>query len=108
MLLIANPPAKYARINFIKGLHRETPNVDLAFRAIGPKIGEKNDRQMDLGLTADWGTGLATSNLQFLYRNTQKSPLANLCFGGRQFVFWRLNLSWGCFFEKGGPRRVAS
>ena len=47
--------------------------------------------------------GLATSNLQFLYRNTQKSPLANLYFGGRQFALWRLKLSWGCFIEKGGP-----
>ena len=46
---------------------------------------------------------LATSNLQFLYRNTQKSPLANLCVGGRQFAFWRLKLSWGCFIEKRGP-----
>ena len=47
--------------------------------------------------------GLATSNLQFLYRNTQKSPLDNLYFGGRQFAFWRLKLSWGGFIEKGGP-----
>ena len=28
---------------------------------------------------------------------------ANLYFGGRQFAFWRLKLSWGCFLEKGGP-----
>ena len=28
-------------------------------------------------------------------------------FGGCQFPFWRLNLSWGCFIEKGGsPKRV--
>ena len=45
--------------------------------------------------------GLATSNLQFLYRNTQKSPLDSLYFGGRQFAFWRLRLSWGGFIEKG-------
>ena len=49
--------------------------------------------------------GLATSNLQFLYRNTQKSPLANLYFGGRQFAFWRLKLSWGCFIERGDPQK---
>ena len=30
-------------------------------------------------------------------------PLANLYFGGRQFAFWRLKLSWGCFTERGGP-----
>ena len=47
--------------------------------------------------------GLATSNLQFLYRNTQKSPLDNLYFGGRQLHFWGLKLSWGRFIEKGGP-----
>ena len=46
--------------------------------------------------------GLATSNLQFLYRTTQKSPLPNLHFGGCQFAVWRLKLSWGCFIEKGG------
>ena len=51
--------------------------------------------------------GLATSNLQFLYRNTQKSPLDNLYFGGRHFAFWRLKLSWGGFIEKGwSPKRV--
>ena len=33
---------------------------------------------------------LATSNLQFLYRMTQKSPLPHLHFGGCRFVFWRL------------------
>ena len=49
--------------------------------------------------------GLATSNLQFLYRTTQKSPLDNLYFGGRQFAFWRLKLSWGGFIEKGGPQK---
>ena len=47
--------------------------------------------------------GLASSNLQFWYRNTQKSPLDNLYFGGHQFAFWRLKLSWGGFIEKGGP-----
>ena len=51
---------------------------------------------------------IATSNLQFLYRSTQKSPKANLCFGGRQFAFWRLKLSWGCFKEKGGPPKRGS
>ena len=45
--------------------------------------------------------GLATSNLQFLYRNTQKSPLDSLYFGGRQFAFWRLKLSWGGLQRKG-------
>ena len=48
--------------------------------------------------------GLTTSNLQVLYRNTQKSPLDNLYFGGRQFAFWRLKLSWGGggLYRKGG------
>ena len=41
--------------------------------------------------------GLATSNLQFLYSTTLKSPLPNFHFGGCQFAFWRLKLSWGCF-----------
>ena len=32
----------------------------------------------------------------------QKSPLAILLwFGGHQFAFWRLSLSWGCFIEEG-------
>ena len=48
---------------------------------------------------------MATSNLQLLYRNAQKSPLANLHFGGRHFAFWRLKLSWGCFIRKGGPQK---
>ena len=31
----------------------------------------------------------------------------NLHFGGWQFTFWRLKLSWGCFIEKGGnPKRL--
>ena len=47
--------------------------------------------------------GLATSNLRILYRTTQKSPLPNLHFGGCQFAFWSLKLSWGCFIEKAGP-----
>ena len=47
--------------------------------------------------------GLATANLQALCRNTQKSLLANLHSGGREFAFWRLKLSWGCCMEKGGP-----
>ena len=32
---------------------------------------------------------------------------ADLHFGGCQFTFWRLKLSWGCFIEKGGnPKRL--
>ena len=50
-------------------------------------------------------TGLATSNLQFLYRSTQKPPLDTLYFGGRQLTFWWLKLSWGGFIEKGGPTK---
>ena len=49
--------------------------------------------------------GLATSNLQFLYRTKQKSPLPNLDVGGRRSAFWRLNLSWGCFIEKGETQK---
>ena len=31
----------------------------------------------------------------------------DLHFGGCQFTFWRLKLSWGCFIEKGGnPKRL--
>ena len=37
----------------------------------------------------------AISNLRFLCRTTQKSPLPNLDFGGFLFAFWRLKLSWG-------------
>ena len=30
----------------------------------------------------------------------------NLDFGGHQFTFWRLKLSWGCFIGKGeSPKR---
>ena len=43
-----------------------------------------------------------------LYKNC-RSEVANpflegadLHFGGCQFAFWRLKLSWGCFKEKGG------
>ena len=46
---------------------------------------------------------LAPSNLQFLSRISQKSPLPNINFGGCQFEFRRQKLYWGCFIEKVGP-----
>ena len=46
--------------------------------------------------------GLVTSNLQFLHRTTQKSPLPNVHLEG---VNLRLKLSWGCFIAKGGPQK---
>ena len=49
---------------------------------------------------------LTPSNLQVLYRNTQKSPLGNFNFGGRQFAFWRLKLSWGgLYINRGTPKK---
>ena len=49
----------------------------------------------------------------FLYKNCRlevANPFlegVNLHFGGCQFTFWRLKLSWGCFIEKGWyPKRV--
>ena len=51
--------------------------------------------------------GLATSNMQFLHRITQTSPLPPSLFEGCRFAFWRLKFSWGCFFEKGGAKRGA-
>ena len=38
----------------------------------------------------------------FLYKSC-RLEVANLHFGGCQFTFWRLKLSWGCFTEKRGP-----
>ena len=55
-----------------------------------------------LGPLGTWKKGLVTSNLQLLYRVTQTSPLHSLHLRGWQFAFWRQNLSWGCFIEKGG------
>ena len=49
---------------------------------------------------------LASSDLQFFFRTTQKSPLPNLHFGGCLFAFWRLKLSWGCFIKGGTPKRL--
>ena len=51
---------------------------------------------------------VGTSNLQFVYRNTQISPLPNLHFGGCQLALWRLKLSWGYFVERGGPPKGGS
>ena len=46
--------------------------------------------------------GLATSNLQFLYRNSQKSPLDNLYLEGANLHFGGWNCLGGGLYRKGG------
>ena len=45
--------------------------------------------------------GLAIPNLQLLRRIAKKSPLLHTYFGACQFALRRLQLSWGCFIERG-------
>ena len=49
--------------------------------------------------------GIGDLQSQFLYRITQKSPLPIFHFGGCQFAFWRLKLSWECSIAKGGATK---